>query len=749
MAGPAGRTPTALEPGGVVRRFEYDRLGRTVRDSGTGADRAAERTFGYDAAGRLTGTVSGNATTMYEYDDRGLLTTASGPVIGRTVYTYDDDGRVTNRVGPSAVDGVGWSYDKSDLAVVHDTMSGVTRGYTHDPAGRITGEEQKRGNTPLATRSYTYDATGRLDTDTVRNPAGAVTAKQSFRWDLQGNLIGTKTEGDLAGTRSQDFTYDVAGRLTGDYDPAAGTGTDYAWDAVGNRTAATKWEGTPDHHTATGGSTFTYDERNRITQASDPGGGTTDYTWRATGTLASTTNHTVGKPDVTSTQTFDAFARLIGDGTSTYTSDALDRLTSERNPVTGSAHSFGYTGFDKEPATDGRWWFSRAGNTVLGARDGNPDVTFSAGSPGGTAETLADPGTAPTYGVLANAHHDVVALTDSTTGAVAGSRAFDPFGRITASTGALSPLGFQGSWTDESTGRVQAQARWYDPKTGSFASGDTASVPFGGAASTNRYTYAEGNPTSRWDPSGHFRGIDLGFDLQDVYHRQFRCLGNRRRHRSSSRLSPKLLSCPRSCLTTCGVKGRTALRDAATRVDIRRQGAIAGPLRVVHIDHDPYLGAQWRAFGFADGSRRGRGCAVTERCRRRSGVRLASTTCVGLGSMIAAKDEPAWSICSVGSMARSTGKPWLLHGCDRTPATLLRFLRPCPRHLGSTTGAGRSARSLPWIAGDGCSAGRTSRDRCPLALFYFRDPLADAEGAGKTSSDGWTGSSAFRPVVHA
>ncbi|MFF7248237.1 RHS repeat-associated core domain-containing protein [Embleya sp. NPDC008237] len=562
----AGRTTTAVEPGGVVRRFEYDRLGRTVRDSGTGADRAAERTFTYDAAGRITGTVSGNATTMYEYDDRGLLTTASGPAVGRTVYAYDDDGRVTNRVGPSAVDGVGWSYDKSDLATVHDTMSGIGRSYTHDLAGRITGEDQKRGIKPLATRAYTYDAAGRLDTDTVRNPAGGVTAKQSFRWDLQGNLVGTKTEGDLAGTKSQDYTYDFAGRLTGDYDPAAGTGTDYTWDAVGNRTAATKWEGTPDRHVATGGSSFTYDERNRITQATDPAGGTTDYTWRPTGTLASTTNHTVGKPVAGTNQTFDAFARLIGDGTSTYTYDALDRLTSEQNPVTGSGHTFGYTGFDKEPATDGRWWFSRAGSTVLGARNGDPDVTFAATSAGGASKTLADPGTAPTYGVLANAHHDVVALTDSNTGAVAGSRAFDAFGRVTASTGALSPLGFQGSWTDESTGRVQAQARWYDPKTGSFASGDTATVPFGGAASTNRYTYAEGNPTSRWDPSGHFWGIDLGFDLHDVGHLASAALHGVHAREMVNAVGREAQQLARSAGSGAASSVRTAYREAANIV---------------------------------------------------------------------------------------------------------------------------------------------------------------------------------------
>ncbi|MGC0416357.1 RHS repeat-associated core domain-containing protein [Embleya sp. AB8] len=507
----AGKPTVAVEPGGVTRRFEYDWLGRTVRESGTGAAKAAERTFGYDAAGRVTHTRSGAAETLYQYDDRGLMTLSTGHV-GQTKYTYDGDGRVTGSVGPAATDTTSWYYVNSDLALVSDTISQIDRVYTRDAAGRVTGEEQKHGLKPLATRSYTYDASGRVDSDTVRNATGGVTAKQTFRWDIEGNLLGSKTEGELAGAKTQEYTYDQAGRLSGDFDPTARTGTDYTWDEVGNRKAATKWEGTPGQHVATGGASFGYDERNRLVQASDPAAGTTDYTWDANGTLARTTRRAVGAPPSTVNQSFDAFGRLTADGTASYEYDALDRLTMSRNTGEASYRRFGYNGFDKEPATDGRWWFTRSGDTVLGARDGPPDVTFAARKPG--IDGGLPSGDAPAYGVLTNAHHDAIALIDAKTGAISGSRSYDAFGKVTASAGAQVPIGFQGSWTDETTGRVQAQARWYDPGTGSFASGDTAAVPMRGAASTNRYAYGEGNPTSRWDPSGHFAvGFDIGFDF--------------------------------------------------------------------------------------------------------------------------------------------------------------------------------------------------------------------------------------------
>ena len=63
-------------------------------------------------------------------------------------------------------------------------------------------------------------------------------------------------------------------------------------------------------------------------------------------------------------------------------------------------------------------------------------------------------------------------------------------------------VGFQGSWTDPATKRVDAQARWYTPATGTFASRDTANLSISGTAAANRYTYAGANPLAYNDPTG-------------------------------------------------------------------------------------------------------------------------------------------------------------------------------------------------------------------------------------------------------
>jgi RHS repeat-associated protein len=60
---------------------------------------------------------------------------------------------------------------------------------------------------------------------------------------------------------------------------------------------------------------------------------------------------------------------------------------------------------------------------------------------------------------------------------VAGSRAYDPWGTVTATTGSISGLlGFQSAWTDTAAGKSLMGARWYDPGAGDFTSADTVQV---------------------------------------------------------------------------------------------------------------------------------------------------------------------------------------------------------------------------------------------------------------------------------
>ena len=91
-----------------------------------------------------------------------------------------------------------------------------------------------------------------------------------------------------------------------------------------------------------------------------------------------------------------------------------------------------------------------------------------------------------------------------------GTATYDPYGRLTASTGIRSPLGFAGEYTDAETGFVYLRARYYDPATGQFLSRDPLL-----ALTQEPYGYVGGNPLNYNDPLGlfalkdAFRGVSL------------------------------------------------------------------------------------------------------------------------------------------------------------------------------------------------------------------------------------------------
>src|SRR5215813_10358531 len=64
-------------------------------------------------------------------------------------------------------------------------------------------------------------------------------------------------------------------------------------------------------------------------------------------------------------------------------------------------------------------------------------------------------------------------------------------------------IGYQSDFTENSSGRVNMAARWYNPNTGQFDNRDPASNnPTPNSANADRYTYANGNPLTNTDPTG-------------------------------------------------------------------------------------------------------------------------------------------------------------------------------------------------------------------------------------------------------
>jgi len=91
-------------------------------------------------------------------------------------------------------------------------------------------------------------------------------------------------------------------------------------------------------------------------------------------------------------------------------------------------------------------------------------------------------------------------LSDAT-GAVAGARVYDAYGRIVQETGAAiaQPYAFTGREFDAESVLYYDRARYYDPATGRFLSED----PLGFAAGdANLYRYVFNNPINLRDPTG-------------------------------------------------------------------------------------------------------------------------------------------------------------------------------------------------------------------------------------------------------
>jgi RHS repeat-associated protein len=86
-------------------------------------------------------------------------------------------------------------------------------------------------------------------------------------------------------------------------------------------------------------------------------------------------------------------------------------------------------------------------------------------------------------------------LTD-TTGALVGTASYGPYGATTAHTGATTPFGYTGQYTDP-TGLIYLRARYYDPATAQFLTVDPA---YGQTRA--RYDYVNGDPIDKTDPSG-------------------------------------------------------------------------------------------------------------------------------------------------------------------------------------------------------------------------------------------------------
>jgi RHS repeat-associated protein len=362
----------------------------------------------------------------------------------------------SNRTSFTAPDNstVSYGYDTLNrLTNLTDSLTGqFTFGY--DILSRRTSLNRPNG----VNTSYSYDSLSRLLS--VLHQAGTVTLDgATYGYDNAGNRA-SKTN-DLNNV-TENYTYDPVYQLT-QVTQGLTTSESYSYDAVGNRLSSQGMSpyayNSSNQLTSTPSATFTYDGDGNTSIKADASG-TTTYNWDFENRLIS-----VLLPGTGGTVTFkyDPFGRRVqkssSSGTTNYVYDGSNSVEELDQAGTELAHYAQGAGIDEPLAA------SRGGATGFYEQDGLGSVT---------------------------------SLTDST-GVLLNSYTYDSFGNPTALTSSVvNPYQFTGREYDLEIGLQYYRARYYDPTSGRFLSGDP--IRFDGGI--NFYDYVKNNPLIRVDPTG-------------------------------------------------------------------------------------------------------------------------------------------------------------------------------------------------------------------------------------------------------
>lgn len=456
----AGNLKAKEDPDGRTTIYSYDNANR-LKEVSYSDGVTPKASFGYDKDGNLTSLSDGTGESTYEYDQLGRL-------------THSEDGNG---------DTVSWEYNLGNEPVGLTYPNGKSISRLYDKAGRLESVTDWLGNTtsfaynkdsdlttttfPAGTGDtdeYAFDRAGRMSGVTMKKGAETL-ASLSYARDKAGQLESLISKG-LPGAEEESFAYDENERLK-----TAGAGS-YEYDNANNLTKApgttNAFDKASQLESATG-ATFTYDKEGERTKRTPSGGPATTYEYDQAGNLT-----------------------------------AVERP--EEGEIPAIAESFAYDGTGLLASrtvglsTQHLTWDSSEGLPLL-LSDGENSYVYG---PDGLAIEQISSGEAPTY-----LHHDQLGSTrllTNSSGEVAGSTTFAPYGAIAGQTGsASSPLGFAGQYTLGQSGLQYLRARFYDPATAQFMTVDPLVEGTRGP-----YFYAGGNPLSYYDPIGAFAIPSVG-----------------------------------------------------------------------------------------------------------------------------------------------------------------------------------------------------------------------------------------------
>ncbi|OQO95199.1 type IV secretion protein Rhs, partial [Saccharomonospora piscinae] len=316
-----GEQTDLKDPRGNVTHTGYDRAGRPVES----------RKPDYLPPGAAEPMV---ATTSVDYDDAGRVVASTDEFGQTTTYGYDELGNQRRVTDPPSLHGQAggtWiaTYDPLGEVLSTSDPRGARTHATYDKLGRqITSSvvETVPEPTRILTTHYTHDALGNVAS--VTSPSGRVV---ETTYDDLGNELST-TDG-LGNTTIQ--TYDGAGRPVATTDPT-GRGTEIEYDRAGRRVAVSDLgpDGTVERTRE-----FDYDRAGNATRATDALGAATTYTHDALNRLTSITRPVSDGESITTDYGYDRAGNLTrstdGNGNTTvFTVNAWNMAESTIEPAT-------------------------------------------------------------------------------------------------------------------------------------------------------------------------------------------------------------------------------------------------------------------------------------------------------------------------------------------------------------------------------------------------------------------------------
>lgn len=468
----AGWLVESDDPRGLTLHFDYDRLGRSLRQWATGGSGEVPQAFKYDAAGNMTEAKeeASGVTALLEYDDDGRLKKVTQGSAITTNNFHPTTGQLSSVVDPTGTTELTYNTDGL-LHTLRDPLTSLLTTYSYDTAGRPKTRTDPAG---LLWERF-YDQAGRADRQTVKH-GGNTLASFDLAYDIAGNVMEkaqTVSTAPASENGTWSYTYDPAGRLKTATDPGTVT-TTYGYDGAGNRTSVKIGAG-PERMTTFDGAGLPLSSDGGT--PADPSDDTT-YQHDAAGNMT-----LIQAPDRDFTYAYDPWGRLTSargpsdDPLVTYAHDGLNRTLTRSTG--GQTTTYVYVGTTEDPAT---------------ATTGGVETKY-AYSPGGP---LAQKQGTDTRFYLRDLHADVVGLTNLI-GTVQGTVAYSSWGEKRSPTGESSMFGFQGDPTDPTTGLVDMVSRLYDPGLGRFTTRD---VLFGDPAnpiSLNQYVYGAASPVLNTD----------------------------------------------------------------------------------------------------------------------------------------------------------------------------------------------------------------------------------------------------------